>query len=301
MNNASKFFFCLFLLVLLASSCQQDHSSSSEEQSPTTNTSPSARVISLSGFLTEVLMEMGHVDKLVGRDVTSTYPDTLAERLPNLGHVSQLNAEAILELKPDLIFVEEASLGRSEVFKQLENAGITIAAIPTATHLNNAITAAQAINKHLPTQASDIERLAKQIEQDSLKLASKLASSEERPKVLFIYARGTSRLMVAGINTSASAIIEKAGGQNAIQSFDDFRPLTAEALVEASPDVILMFTSGLASLDGKEGLSQVVGLDQTPAYKNDRIIAMDGHYLTAFGPRAAKAALELAEGIHKED
>ena len=105
--------------------------------------------------------------------------------------------------------------------------------------------------------------------------------------------------MVGGTQTSASAIIEKAGGVNAIQSFDNFQALTPEALLEAAPDVILMFTSGLASLDGKEGLKQIPGMSQTPAFQNDRIVAMDGHYLTAFGPRAGKAAIELAQKIHK--
>ena len=76
--------------------------------------------------------------------------------------------------------------------------------------------------------------------------------------------------------------------------------MTPESLVEANPDVILMFTSGLASLDGKEGLSQIPGINQTPAYQNDRIVAMDGHYLVSFSSRAGQAALELAQQIHQE-
>ena len=134
---------------------------------------------------------------------------------------------------------------------------------------------------------------------DSVQLSATLEGFTESPKVLFIYARGAGRLMVAGANTSAAAIIEKAGGQNAIRSFEGFKTMTPESLIEAVPDVILMFSSGLASLDGKEGLGQIPGISQTPAYKNNRIIAMDGHYLTAFGPRVGQAALELARGIHQ--
>ena len=59
-----------------------------------------------------------------------------------------------------------------------------------------------------------------------------------------------------------------------------------------------MFESGLKSLDGKAGLANVPGISQTPAFRNDRVVAMDGHYLLGFGPRAARAATELARVLH---
>lgn len=105
--------------------------------------------------------------------------------------------------------------------------------------------------------------------------------------------------MVGGTTTSANDMIEMVGGQNAITSFEDFAALTPEALLEAAPDVILMFESGLASLDGLEGLGQIPGMAEVPAYKNGRVITMDGHYLLGFGPRAAQAALELATQLHQ--
>lgn len=293
MNNYIKIVFFIGVS-LLVFSCQQGTSNTPEkitEQTP--------RIISLSGFLTEVLVELGHGDQLVGRDVTSTFPKTLVEKLPSIGHVSQLNAEAILELQPTLIFTEANQIKKSEVFQQLKNAGIKIVAVPTSTHLGNSVKAANEIVKHLSTDSVKIKTLVQKIETDSLALMALLARFSDQPKVLFIYARGAGRLMVAGKNTSASAIIKKAGGKNAIESFEDFRAMTAEALVEAAPDVILMFTSGLASLDGKKGLEQITGISQTPAFKNNRIITMDGHYLTVFGTRVGKAAIELANKIHQ--
>ena len=71
--------------------------------------------------------------------------------------------------------------------------------------------------------------------------------------------------------------------------------LSAEGLLQAQPDAILLFESGLQSLGGKEGLMQVEGIAQTPAGRNDRFIAMDGLYLLGFTPRAGEAAFELAE------
>jgi iron complex transport system substrate-binding protein len=117
---------------------------------------------------------------------------------------------------------------------------------------------------------------------------------EETPKVLFIYARGKGSLMVAGKNTAASVMIELAGGQNAVQSFEGFRALSAEGLMEAQPEVLLLFDSGLQSLGGVEGLLQIPGLAQTPAGQQGHIIGMDGLYLLGFTPRAARAAADLS-------
>ncbi|MEM7368297.1 MAG: ABC transporter substrate-binding protein [Bacteroidota bacterium] len=256
------------------------------------------RIISLSGFLTEMLFELGYGEQIVARDVTSTYP-AAAHALPNLGHVTQLNAEAILQAQPDYVFVEKSQWAQAEALRQLEGSGIKIVQVPTSRHLKNAIYAATHISKHLQLPEDKFLQLKEQIETDSLALQEVLAQYSARPSVLFIYARGTNRILVGGSNTDAAAMIEKAGGRNAIQSFDNFRALSPEALIEASPEVILMFESGLASLDGKEGLALVPGISHTPAFQNNRIIAMDGHYLMAFGPRVGKAALDLSHHIHQ--
>jgi len=294
MYHTTKLLFILSLLIGFTA-CQPNETTTESEAAAETE---AQRIVSLSGFLTEVLYELGYGDQIVGRDVTSAYP-AAAKDIPDLGHISQLNAEAILALQPDVIFLEESQQEQTTVLQQLENAGLQIVTIPTSFHLNNAVLAAQKMADHLNVEQSQLEAMAQRIEQDSLQLVEQRAAYDTQPKVLFIYARGAGRLMVGGTNTSAAAMIEKAGGQNAIQSFEDFRALTPEALLEAAPDVILLFETGLASLDGKEGLAQITGIPQTPAYQNDRIVAMDGHLLTAFGPRAGQAALELADSIHE--
>ena len=51
--------------------------------------------------------------------------------------------------------------------------------------------------------------------------------------------------MVAGKNTPMEKLITLAGGENAINEFDDFKPLTPEAVVKANPDILFLFKSGL--------------------------------------------------------
>lgn len=285
-------------MILLLTYCQPSPDESSDEATIAEDPDDGElRIISLSGFLTELLFDLELGGQIVGTDVTSTYPESV-HQLPKLGHISQLNAEGILSLDPDILFVEEGQMGQSEIFRQLESSSIRIVPIKTRYTIMNAAGAARQINRFVNVDSTLIAELEEELRSDSLALNEFLVNEVDKPSVLFIYARGGGNLMVAGRNTSAEAIIMKAGGKNAISSFDNFRALSPEALLEASPEVILMFDSGLKSLNGKEGLSQVPGIDRTPAFRNGRIIAMDGQYLTGFGPRAGKAALELAEKIN---
>lgn len=288
----------LLLLVLSAvlPGCSSSHGEMGASKQ-VVDTAADKRIISLSGLLTEVLYELGYGPQLVGVDVTSTYPAS-TDAIPKLGHISQLNAEAVLQLQPDVIFVEAAAAANQPVLDQLRQSGIAVLAVPTAYTLTNSVAAARVMAGALGSGSGKVVALQQKIMQDSTALQSTLAMYDIQPRVLFIYARGAGRLSVAGLNTSAAAIIAAAGGENAISTFEGFQVLTPEALVEAAPDVILMFSSGLASLDGATGLAQIPGMRETPAYRNDHIVAMDGHYLTAFGPRAAQAARELAIAIH---
>src|SRR5690606_40248932 len=81
-----------------------------EQRREPTGKTEALRVVTLSGFLTELVYALGHGDMIVGRDVTSTYPEEVAD-LPDMGHVSRLNAEGLIALAPDLVLVEERQLG----------------------------------------------------------------------------------------------------------------------------------------------------------------------------------------------
>ncbi len=287
----SYMIFVTLCSVVFFSACADDNSSVQAEEKE-------VRIITLSGFLTELIFELGYGENIVGRDVTSTYPDKVDE-IPSLGHVSQLNAEAILGLNPQFIFLEEKQAESIQFLEQLKQSGVEIVVIPTRLNFDNSIHASRLIQKNLTIDDKKIREIAAKIESDSIQLEEFRENISTKPSVLFLYARGAGNIMAGGSNTSASVMIEKAGAQNAMNSFENFRAVTAESLVDAAPEVILMFSGGLKSLDEGAGLAAVPGMDQTPAYKTFNIIEMEGHYLTSFGPRSAEAALELSKKIFK--
>lgn len=288
MNRFLIHFLGMLTLGLSLNACQ--NAPSATEQA--TQEASYERLVSLSGSVTELLYELEQGDKIVGVDVTSTYPADKVTELPKLGHVRQLNVEALLSLQPDLVLAERTDEA-SAALQQLEAAGVEVLWLDGSFTLDKPLAQAEQISEKLGLN-EELESLRKTYEADKARLLQARQAMEETPKVLFIYARGKGSLMVAGKNTAASAMIELAGGQNAVQSFEGFRALSAEGLMEAQPEVLLLFDSGLQSLGGVEGLLQIPGLAQTPAGQQGHIIGMDGLYLLGFTPRAARAAADLS-------
>jgi iron complex transport system substrate-binding protein len=144
-------------------------------------------------------------------------------------------------------------------------------------------------------KVEDGKRLVQTIKDD----ITKTQKPAKAPKVLFIYARGAGSMNVAGKNTSAAEMIKLAGGINAVQEYEGYKPINSEAIVAAAPDFILLTTRGLTSIGGKEAVSKLPGIALTPAGKQQKIISMDDLLLLGFGPRTGKAVAELAQAFQK--
>jgi iron complex transport system substrate-binding protein len=251
---------------------------------------PALRIVSLSGTVSEIVCVLGRQSQLVGVDITSTYPAAL-EKLPKVGHSRNISAEGVLALRPTLVIGTTESL-KPEVAAQLKSAGVAVQLFKQ----DYSVAGTKQLMKDVAT-AFDATGQVPAVVQKLDKELAQVKKPAKAPKVLFIYARGTGTMMVAGTGTQAAKIIQLAGGQNAITDFTDFKPLTAEALVAANPDVLLLFDSGLASLGGMAGLQKIPGIAQTTAGKTGRVVEMDGQLLTGFGPRLGQATAELAQKL----
>lgn len=246
------------------------------------------RIVSLDGTVSEILCELGLQSHLIGVDVTSTYPESL-KSLPKVGHNRNISAEGVISLKPTLVLTTQFAGTKSEVIDQIKAAGIKVISFQQ----EYSVAGAKKLIQDVATTCqvgSKAKSILKKLDAD----LAQVKKAPNSPKVLFIYARGTGTMMVSGRGTQVAKMIELAGGVNATPDFENYKPLTAEALVTANPDVILLFDSGLESLGGNEGLLKVQGIAQTNAGATGWIIDMDGHLLSGFSPRLGKALQELA-------
>src|SRR5690606_38828941 len=218
------------------------------------------------------------------RDVTSTYPEGLSAK--DLGHVRSMTIEPIMAVSPTLILASEKDMN-PELLSKIKESGIKMELINQEYSVDGAKNLIKKVAGIIGK--TDFQPLLDAIDVN----IAKVQPFEKKPKVLFIYARGAGTMMVAGENTPMDALIKIAGAENAVTGFEDFKPLTPEALVQGNPDVILLFDSGFNSLGGIDGLMKIPGVSQTNAGKNKKVITMDGSLISNFGPRTGKSALEL--------
>ncbi len=90
-------------------------------------------------------------------------------------------------------------------------------------------------------------------------------------------------------------MIGYAGGVNALGGFSGYRPMTAEAMASAAPDIILTSTQSIEAHGGVDKFWQRPELALTPAFKKRSLIMQDALLLLGFGPRTPAAVAELHE------
>lgn len=237
------------------------------------------RIVSLATGVAETLVALGLGDRIVGRDETSAAMQ-LSE-VPVLTKAHAVSAERVLATSPDLVIVD-ASTSPPEAIEQIRSAGVTVVEIPEAWSPDDIAPRVRALADAVGLDADSAETSA------ASWLPSASTAQPSTPRVAFLYLRGTSAIyLLGGEGSGADALIEAAGGVDvgAESGLPPFTPLTAEALAAADPDVLLVMTGGLESVDGAMGLVQLPGVAQTRAGEQGRIVAVDDTLLLSYGPR----------------
>jgi len=254
------------------------------------------RIISTDGITTEILFALGVGDQVVGRDSGSLYPEAAAQ-LPDIGLGHQVNPESILQMRPTIVIGRDRPMSQP-AFQVLESTGLKVFRIPSDPGLEVARKNIRTLAEFLGKE--DVgEAVIATLNSDVAKLEAKQAAQKdvEALKILVVYLRPNATLIM-GDDSNATALAHLAGAKSALPGIMGYKPLNAEAVVQAQPDVILCYKKGLESVGGLEALYSQPGISETPAARNKRVIAMDDLLLGGFGPRSGEALLELHHALY---
>lgn len=250
------------------------------------------RILAIGGDVTEIIHALGEGRRVIATDTTSTFPPAVMA-LPKVGYMRALSTEGVLSQSPDLILASAGS-GPPEVIAALKQSGIPVALVdysPAAAGIGRKIAL---IAEILDVREKGAE-LTKSIDAELAALTAALADAP-RPRTLFVLSLVGGRIMAAGSKSSANEIITLAGGANAVADFNGFKQASAEAIIAAQPEAVVMMERegdiGADDLFAQEPFSKI------PAAKTRKLIRMDGSYLLGFGPRTPSAARELAKALH---
>ncbi len=267
---------------------------SAQAQSPTSQTQ---RIVAAGGAVTEILYALGLQDRIVGIDTTSLFPESALKDKPNVGYVRALSAEGVLSLKPTLV-VTIPNAGPPDTLKLIGEAGVRIVQTPDDPSAEGVITKVREVGR-LTGAMSEAETLAAAIQIRFEALTKARADLGKPKRVLFVLALQNGRPMVGGSNSAADAIIRLAGGVNAANGIEGYKPMTDEAVIAAAPDVVLMMNRGNHATPAADVFA-LPAFSATPAAASKALVVMDGLYLLGFGPRAADAAHDLMKTLYPE-
>lgn len=254
------------------------------------------RLVVLSGALTEIVYLLGAQALLVGSDTTSNYPEA-ANRLPKVGYVRQLAAEGVLSLKPDTV-IGTTEAGPPVVLQQIANAGVAIALVQADHTWGEVLRKITLVGQATGKQAQAAQLAQKlQADWDAIQGQVRAAVAAGRaPRALFVLSHSGSP-QVAGQGTAGDTLLRLSGASNVMQGFHGYRPLTAEAMAQAAPQVIVTTTQGIEAVGGEARFWARPELALTPAYKNRSMIALEASQLLGFGPRLPQAVQSLHQGL----
>ena len=195
-----------------------------------------AGIISTTPAITEIIYELGGVDKVVGVSDYCTYPD-IVKKLPKVGTAITPNYEMILKLRPKFVLTQSMQDGRFE--NRLKKMGISTVGIRINKY-QDILEAIRVIKEKLELKENKIVEtiLERQKTLESHKRKGTYALSVNT-QVKGGYA---TALLLAGDDTFLAEIVNFTGLKNIASDFKGYGNMTIESLLKKNPDYLFVMT-----------------------------------------------------------
>jgi iron complex transport system substrate-binding protein len=254
------------------------------------------KIITLNATTTEIVYALGKGDLIVAVDNSANFPEA-ATKLTRLGHPYRPSVEGMVSLKPELIIATEDTLPEASR-EQLRTAKIQVLVLETSYKdgLDGLKRRISLIGDALDAKEQAL-KLNNDIDNTAKALAEKVAKLDKKKKVFFLYAHGQSKGFIYGRDTGSHQLIELAGATNAADFTTGTKPLTAEAMVQASPEAIIMLGRGLTAVGGLDNALTMPGVPLTPAGRDKKVFQVDDS-IRWIGPRFIQFADQLFEQLY---
>lgn len=255
------------------------------------------RVVSVSKQINEYMFDIGAEGVIVGRDLTSIYPDRI-KSLPSVGYHRALSAEGITSLQPTL-FLTDGNVGPNTVLDQLRKVGIPILTLAPGSTTDSAQALMLELGRRFHREhAADSVVAAWQSGMQQV-AADSLAGPPVRVLVMHFGQLNNNYLAVSR-GSPADEMIRMAGGVNAIDSIGRMTRLNPELIARTAPDVIIATDVGFDRAGSAEKFAALPGVALTPAGKAKRIYRIDESEVMYFGPRTPATIRKLKDLLHND-
>lgn len=265
----------------------------------TSEIADTSRIVTLSGDLTETVFALGFGSSVVATDVTTVYPPE-AVGLPIVGVGRFLTAEGVLAEGPTLV-IGDTQTSPPETLEQIRSAGVPVVILDVPTTFDGLYEKLEQLGEVLGVD-DQARSLAADV-RESIELTLRSARDyEPDPRIAFVYSRGPDVMLLFGSEMTTQPLIEAVGGVDvgAEAGVVGTVSVTPEALVAASPEVIIITSEGLQALGGIDGLLSMPGFAETPAGRDRRILDYPEGDILTFGPRIADTIRQMVDELEQQ-
>ncbi len=248
------------------------------------------RTISAGGSITEIMYALGLGQEIIAVDSSSYFPYEVAEK-PKVGYFRQLSAEGVLSTNPTRLVASNGA-GPDDALLQISNAGVEVKVFKQEVYNID-------VWKSYLREVGEYFQVSEQAEQIIVRVEEKLnqlVSDEKQSRTaIFLMDVGDRGPVAAGQNTVPNMLFELSHISNIVSEYEGYKPYSAEKLIQAKPDLIVMPSHVVKKMGGVEAICKNMTIAMTTAENGCDILVMDALLALGFGTRIDEAVKVLSD------
>lgn len=255
------------------------------------------RIISGSAAITEILAELGLLDKVVAVDMYGTDVAGLSDDIETIDMLNP-NAELLISLEADLLLASAMTRQGTEddPFAVVANTGVTVAYIPTAESIEDICSDIRFIAE-LTGRKEKGEEIVAGMEAEIAAIKEKAQQITE-PKTVYFEVSPAPDLYSLGSGTYIHELMEILGAKNIFGEQKGWLKVSEESVILANPHVILTCTNFLDDAIGE--IMSRPAWSQITAVQNGDVYYIDNNASQRPSHRVIIALKEMAKAVYPE-
>lgn len=282
---------CALILLFVPSFCRRNLQSGKKNSTMS--------IISLSPAVTAILDDLGMGPALTGIDNWSSLPAGTPTGTPRFDMLNP-DIESLAALEPDLLIVTTMSRQGSsqDPFEPLAAGGIRVVYTETSSTIAD-IRADIRLLAELTDRTETGELLIADMDTQIAAIASlsETIPAEKRRSVVFEIA-AAPYIYSFGTGVYLNELLEIAGARNILDDQTGWIAVSAETIIQRSPDVILTNVNWLD--DPVAEIMNRPAWKNLPAVKNGRVFLVDSNSSSQPTHRITRALFEIAHAVYPE-
>ncbi|GAA0302714.1 ABC transporter substrate-binding protein [Halarchaeum salinum] len=255
------------------------------------------RIVVVGGSATQTLWEIGAQERVVGLWDSSytAYLDNASAK-PNVANsFGYAEVPAVLNQSPDMVLL--ANIQHNKTAQRLRQAGITTYKFEAASSIED-IYAKTRLTGHLVGNCTGAENTVSWM-QDRLNTVEEVRERADSTPTMFYPMAGS---YTAGSGTFVSDVMRLGGAHNVAldAGITGYKPYSEGFILKQSPEWLLATYSLPEHGEAQNLLPKTQEINQTEAYREDRVVAVNANYVSQPAPRVVYAIEEIAQIVHPD-